>query len=79
MEREFYLLQYHLYVLALHKYLRSRIGDYRYADHFGGVFYIFLRGLGGGGSCGIFRDRPALAAIEELERCFAGGQEEESP
>jgi len=79
MEREFYLLQYHLYVLALHKYLRSRIGDYRYADHFGGVFYIFLRGLGGGGSCGIFRDRPAPAAIEELERCFAGGHEEESP
>jgi exodeoxyribonuclease V beta subunit len=73
MEREFYLLQYHLYALALHKHLRFRLRDYDYERHFGAVFYLFLRGVGGEDSCGIYRDRPTLATIEALERCCSGG------
>lgn len=34
-----------LYTLALHRYLRHRYCDYRYDDHFGGVIYLFLRGV----------------------------------
>ncbi|MEA3547267.1 MAG: exodeoxyribonuclease V subunit beta, partial [Thermodesulfobacteriota bacterium] len=45
MEREQYILQYHLYTVALHQYLGSRLTEYRYDDHFGGVFYLFLRGI----------------------------------
>jgi len=40
-----YILQYHLYVLALHRHLRARLRDYDYDRDFGGVFYVFLRGL----------------------------------
>jgi exodeoxyribonuclease V beta subunit len=40
-----YFLQYHIYVVALHKYLTFRKTDYHYDDHFGGVFYLFLRGM----------------------------------
>ena len=46
MWNEWYVLQYHIYVLALHRYLRLRVPDYDYDRHFGGVFYIFLRGPG---------------------------------
>ena len=40
-----YDLQYHLYALALHKYLRVRLTGYRWATHFGGVRYLFVRGI----------------------------------
>jgi exodeoxyribonuclease V beta subunit len=42
-----YDLQYQLYTLALHRYLRHRIADYDYERHFGGVIYLFLRGMDG--------------------------------
>ena len=40
-----YTLQYYLYVLALHKYLKFRLPNYKFTTHFGGVFYLFLRGI----------------------------------
>ncbi|TPV75747.1 exodeoxyribonuclease V subunit beta, partial [Klebsiella pneumoniae] len=36
-----YDLQYQLYSLALHRYLRHRLADYDYDRHFGGVIYLF--------------------------------------
>jgi exodeoxyribonuclease V beta subunit len=68
MQEEFYILQYHLYVVALHRYLKMRIPDYDYERHFGGVFYIFLRGVDPetGPHAGIYRDRPAKESIEYL-------------
>ncbi len=48
-----YDLQYQLYSLALHRYLRHRLADYDYDRHFGGVIYLFLRGMDGrGGGAG---------------------------
>ena len=40
-----YDLQYMLYSLALDKWLRSLIPDYNHQTHFGGVYYIYLRGM----------------------------------
>ena len=40
-----YDLQYHLYALALHQFLTQQKPGYDYARHFGGVLYIYLRGL----------------------------------
>lgn len=45
MQAHRYDLQYQLYTLALHRYLRHRIADYNYDRHFGGVIYLFLRGV----------------------------------
>lgn len=45
MQAHRYDLQYQLYTLALHRYLRHRIADYDYEHHFGGVIYLFLRGV----------------------------------
>ncbi len=63
-----YLLQYQIYTLALHRYLQQRLPHYRYQAHFGGVFYLFLRGMkpDWGAEYGIFRDCPPLSLIETL-------------
>ncbi len=40
-----YDLQYQLYSLALHRLLTLRLPGYDFEQHFGGVFYLFLRGM----------------------------------
>lgn len=40
-----YDLQYQIYALALHRFLATRLKDYDYQHHFGGVYYLFLRGI----------------------------------
>jgi len=44
--------------------------DYRYEDHFGGVFYIFIRGVSAekGTEFGIYKDLPTPELIEVLGR-----------
>jgi len=68
MAERFYVLQYYLYTVALDQYLRLRLPGYDYDQHFGGVFYIFLRGVDPdlGPEYGIFRDRPARQLVEAL-------------
>jgi exodeoxyribonuclease V beta subunit len=65
-----YDLQYLLYTLALHRYLRQRLRGYDYARHFGGIYYLFLRGMRpvSGPACGVYFDRPELALVEALDR-----------
>lgn len=66
-----YDLQYLLYTLALHRYLSSRLGDkYHYEQDFGGVAYLFLRGMTGEANSGVFFDKPSLALIEEMDKLF---------
>jgi exodeoxyribonuclease V beta subunit len=64
----FYFLQYHLYCFALHLYLKHRLPEYRYETHFGGVFYIFLRGVQQkmGHGHGIFYDLPEHSMMESF-------------
>jgi exodeoxyribonuclease V beta subunit len=40
-----YNLQYMIYCLALHRHLSSSLEGYSYDENFGGVFYIFIRGV----------------------------------
>lgn len=44
MQAHRYDLQYQLYTLALHRYLRHRMTNYDYERHFGGVIYLFYAG-----------------------------------
>ncbi|MGS6684737.1 exodeoxyribonuclease V subunit beta [Klebsiella pneumoniae] len=74
-----YDLQYQLYSLALHRYLRHRLADYDYDRHFGGVIYLFLRGMDGQeGGQGIFTTRPVRPLIDDLDQLFAGETQEEA-
>jgi exodeoxyribonuclease V beta subunit len=74
MKENFYILQYHIYTLALHQYLRNRIRDYDYEKHFGGVFYVFLRGVDPerGPEFGIYLDQPGKELISALGRELIG-------
>ncbi|MCG8616549.1 MAG: PD-(D/E)XK nuclease family protein, partial [Desulfobacterales bacterium] len=54
-----YILQYHLYLVALDRYLRFRLKEYEYDTHFGGVFYLFLRGMRPDSDTGIYFHRPS--------------------
>ncbi len=68
MRKDFYFLQYTIYILALDQYLRLRLEGYSYEKHFGGVYYIFLRGVDPemGSQFGIYRDLPEPELIEAL-------------
>jgi len=59
-----YEVQAALYMLALHRLLRARLGDaYHPASQLGGAVYLFLRGIDGpaGGCCTL----PAPVALLE--------------
>jgi exodeoxyribonuclease V beta subunit len=68
MREHHYFLQYHLYSLALHRYLTLRVPGYDYERCFGGVYYLFVRGMAPehARGTGVFFDRPALALLEAL-------------
>lgn len=62
-----YDVQYHLYTLALVRFLKSRIPHFDYDRHFGGVFYLFVRGINPEvASSGVFYDKPDFTLIEKL-------------
>lgn len=68
----YYDLQYHLYTLALDKYLRLRLPGYQYETHFGGVRYLFLRGVSPERpDLGIYRARPSYSVIQELSKLMS--------
>ena len=73
MHQHNYGLQYFIYSLVLHHYLQQRLPDYRYEEHFGGVRYLFLRGMDKTRPMqGVFVDKPSLAIIEGLGSILNG-------
>jgi exodeoxyribonuclease V beta subunit len=74
MAHSHYFLQYHLYSLAVHRFLGRFQAGYSYDQHFGGVLYLFLKGMRPQSSgTGIFFEKPPLARLEALSRALSGG------
>lgn len=75
-----YYLQYHLYVTALHRHLAARRSGYDYDRDFGGVHYLFLRGMAPNypAGTGVFFDRPSRAFIEALSALFEGAHSDDA-
>lgn len=71
-QNSYYDLQYLIYSLALHRYLKTRLADYDPAQHLGGVHYLYLRGMAPGQSSGIYHREADLTAIAELDALFQG-------
>lgn len=72
-----YNLQYFIYSIALHKYLKTRIQDYQFDQHFGGVYYLFLRGIqSNSDQYGVYYESLAESqvVIERLGELFQGDQ-----
>ncbi len=74
MAEHHYFMQYHFYLVALHRYLGLRLENYDYDRDFGGIFYLFIRGMHPdfGSGCGVFFDRPAKKVVQLLSDCFSG-------
>jgi exodeoxyribonuclease V beta subunit len=72
-----YHLQYLLYSLAVDRYLRHRVPGYRHDTHFGGVLYLFVRGVrpdwinADGTPTGVFHHRPTAETLARLDALFA--------
>jgi exodeoxyribonuclease V beta subunit len=67
--RNRYDVQGALYMLALHRLLRSRLGArYDPCRDLGGTLFYFLRGVGNDGTRGCFHLQPDPAFLDELDR-----------
>ncbi|MCL2657464.1 MAG: exodeoxyribonuclease V subunit beta [Betaproteobacteria bacterium] len=73
MTKHGYHLQYLLYTLALHRYLRRRLPAYDYDAHIGGALYLFVRGVRPAWRdeaqrpAGVYFRRPSRTDIESLD------------
>ena len=78
MDHQGYHLQYLLYTVALHRWLGQRLAGYDFEQHFGGVLYLFVRGVrpawadASGAPCGVFAHRPTLALVRALSALLEG-------
>jgi exodeoxyribonuclease V beta subunit len=63
-----YPLQAHLYLVALHRYLRWRLPGYAPEQHLGGYAYVFLRGTPGAVADGVPAGREAMVPGMLVER-----------
>lgn len=61
-----YDLQYLIYTAALHRYLQTIDPNYSYENNFGGVYYLFVRGIGSTNDGGVFFDKPPQDLINSL-------------
>lgn len=66
-----YGLQYWLYSVVLHQYLQQRLPDYQFAKHFGGVRYLFVRGMQEAQAMsGVYSDLPDEKKVNALASLF---------
>ncbi|GAB6140452.1 hypothetical protein JCM14076_11810 [Methylosoma difficile] len=66
-----YGLQYWLYRVVLHLYLQKRVADYDFEQHFGGIKYLFVRGMEADvPMSGVYEDKPDLFRVEALVGLF---------
>lgn len=70
-----YYLQYHLYTLALHRHLGHFVPGYEYERDFGGVLYLFIKGMHPQAEAGngIYFEKPPLTRLNALSLALASG------
>ena len=78
MAQQGYGLQAVLYALALQRHLQHRLSGYRHEQHFGGVLYLFVRGVrpgwvqADGRPAGVHAMRPPAALLQQLSALLDG-------
>lgn len=75
MQKNYYDLQYLIYSLALHRYLKQTLVDYDVNKHFGGVYYLYLRGMtneSGHKGAGVYFSAVTEQELDELDALFSG-------
>ncbi|MFA7166643.1 MAG: UvrD-helicase domain-containing protein, partial [Desulfoplanes sp.] len=75
MAEHMYFLQSHIYTVALDGYLQMRLPEtYTYERDFGGIIYVFLRGVNAelGPGYGMYREKPEPGFVRELSAYLIG-------
>ena len=73
-QKNYYDLQYLIYSLALHRYLKQTLGDYDVEQHFGGVYYLYLRGMTNDNAhqgAGVYFSNITAQELNALEAVFS--------
>ena len=76
-----YRLQSLVYSMALQRFLKQRLPDYNYEQHFGGAIYLFIRGVRPawtveqGLPAGVVFDRPSEQLLTMIDGLFAQSTE----
>ena len=74
-EKNYYDLQYLIYSLALHRYLQQNVPDYDAEHHFGGIYYLYLRGMSNDeqySGAGVYSRKILPAELTALDCLFLG-------
>jgi len=74
-EGNYYDLQYLIYSLALHRYLQKNLSDYNVEDHFGGIYYLYLRGMTNDTNqkgAGVYYRQITAIELMNLDALFSG-------
>lgn len=73
MKKHNYYLQYMLYLSAFDKYMTTVDPGYSYEKNFGGIIYVFLRGVDAeSDKTGIFQDRPDEQKLRKIQWLLEG-------
>ncbi|OAQ39716.1 hypothetical protein A5893_09025 [Pedobacter psychrophilus] len=72
MNQNNYHLQYLIYTMAAKKYIKSRQSNFYYDKDFGGVIYLFLRGMRSNAETGIFTHKPEWKTIAKMGLLLEG-------
>jgi exodeoxyribonuclease V beta subunit len=71
-----YEIQGAIYLLALHRLLKSRLGaDYDPAHQLGGAVFLFLRGIGNASTRGCYLLEPDIGLLDGLDRLLGAKED----
>lgn len=76
-EKNHYDLQYLIYALALHRYLSYSLDNYDVEQHFGGTYYLYLRGMTDDEqhkNCGVYYRKIESQELAALDHLFLGDE-----
>ena len=68
MSHSSYWLQAALYLVAMHRYLKSQMPNYDIAQHLGGATYLYLRGMTGQAEQGYYYWKPSDSFVLQLDQ-----------
>lgn len=66
--REHYYVQYLIYLTALRRHLKHRLGEAFTEAHIGGAFYLFIRAMP---EAGVYVANPSTALLQALDQLFS--------
>ncbi len=75
MQSHHYFLQSLIYTSAAHRFLRSRLPEYDPVQHWGGAFFLFLRGMNGESEpgSGVVFEQHEASLLGALDEWWSGG------